>query len=432
MMPLPPPAKSLWREQEPASPDYPALLQDCAYDIAIIGGGYTGLHAAHTFADAGLSVIVLEAGEPGIGGSGRNGGVVSAKFRRGFSDIARSHGLEMAQRMHTIATASVEHLTTTLNRFDLSNTGFRRVGALKCAHSAKALYHARQEADWLRNTLGDTGLHVLCPEAVAEETGSSSFVGGVLQDGAGTIQPLAYLLGLWRAAKARGIGVFAQTAVQSIAEQGGRVVLTTPGASVIADRVLLATNAYSWLTPAGKPIARSIVPFRSAMVATEPLPDHLDKLLLPTCRSYTETRRMMRWFRKVDGRVIFGGRGALGAVDAPAAFRRLEGAMRKIFPELHDVPIALRWSGQVALTFDGLPQAGLLSNRIGYAAGFNGAGVAMSGFVGDQIARRMTGQPHDLALIARASIPKVPFYPLRAIAVRSTTFFYEMLDAAGL
>lgn len=429
---LPPEAKSLWREQRPVGAVYPALTRDCAYDIAIIGGGFTGLHAALTFAEAGLSVVVLDAGEPGTGGSGRNGGVVSAKFRRGFNDIARAHGLEMAKRMHSIATGSVEHLTEVIARYDLSDTGFQRVGALKCAHSIKAFDHARQEADWLRETLGDTGLHVLSAGAVAEETGSDSFVGGVLQEGAGTIQPLAYLQGLWSAAKARGIDVFAQTPVCSVEVRGGRVVLSTPAASVTADRILLATNAYSWLTPAGKAVAKSIVPFRSAIIATEPLPDVLDKHLLSKSRSYTETRRMMRWFRKVDGRVVFGGRGALGAVDAPAAFRRLESAMGQIFPELRGVPVAHRWSGQVALTFDGLPHAGLLSDRIGYAAGFNGAGVAMSGFVGDQIARRMTGQPHDLGLIARASIPKVPFYPLRAIAVRSTTFFYEMLDAAGL
>ncbi|WP_306152178.1 hypothetical protein [Roseovarius sp. MMSF_3281] len=105
-------------------------------------------------------------------------------------------------------------------------------------------------------------------------------------------------------------------------------------------------------------------------------------------------QRIMRWFRKVDGRVVFGGRGTLGAVDSPAAFRWLEHAMNKIFPDLADIPIAYRWSGQVSLTFD--------------------------------------GQPHDLGLNAREGIPKIPFYPMRAIAVRSMTFCYEMLHTVGL
>lgn len=429
---LPAPAPSLWRSEAPPLADFPALARDAACDIAIVGGGYTGLHAALTFAEAGLSVVVLEAGEPGIGGSGRNGGVVNAKFRRGFGDITRSHGLHMAKRMHAIATGSFDHVCDTVDRYDLTDAGFRKSGTLKCAHSRKAFDHARAEADWLRNTMGDTGVHILEADAVAEETGTRSFVGGVLQDGAGTIQPLAYLRALWRTAQSRGIDLYANTPVQSVTAEGRKVRLATPSASVLADRVLLATNAYSWLTSAAKPVARSLVPFRSAMIATEPLPDELNTRLLHKSRSYNETRRMMRWFRKVDGRVVFGGRGALGAVESPAAFRRLERAMVKIFPELADIPIAYRWSGQVALTFDGLPQAGFLSDRVAYAAGFNGAGVAMSGYVGDQMGRRMTGQPHDLGLIAREGIPKIPFYPMRAIAVRATTFCYEMLDAAGL
>lgn len=429
---LPPPAISLWRDQIGNGADYPALTRDVSCDIAIVGGGYTGLHAALTLAATGLSVVVLEAGIPGFGGSGRNGGVVSAKFRRGFAEIARSEGIDMARRMHDIATGSVDHLIHTIDKLDLKETGFRKDGALKCAHSAKAFDHARQEADWLRDTLGDTGLQVLDADAVAAETGSSHFVGGVLQSGAGTIQPLAYLLQLWSAAQARGIALFAGTPALSIDARQGHVRIPTPGGTVTADRVLLATNAYSWLTSAAKPVSRSLVPFRSAMIATEPLSEDLDRRLLVKARSYTETRRMMRWFRKVDGRILFGGRGALGAVDAPAAFQRLETAMIKIFPDLRDIAIAHRWSGQVALTFDGLPHAGAMSPRISYAAGFNGTGVAMSGFVGDQIARQMTGQPHDLGMIARASLPKVPLYPLRAVAVRATTSYYEILDAIGL
>ena len=119
-------------------------------------------------------------------------------------------------------------------------------------------------------------------------------------------------------------------------------------------------------------------------------------------------------------------------MSAPAAFSRLEKAMHLIFPELRGIGIDYRWSGHVALSFDGLPMAGMLSPRIGYAAGFNGAGVAMSGYVGDQLANMMMKQPHELALIARGSIPKVPFYPIRSAGVRGVTFFYEMMDAAGL
>ncbi|MCW2306666.1 NAD(P)/FAD-dependent oxidoreductase [Rhodobium gokarnense] len=431
-MDLPSPPKSLWRETAPAMEDSPAPQGDISCDVAIVGGGFTGLHAAHAFADAGLSVAVFEAGPVGLGGSGRNGGVVSAKFRRAFTDLAKCHGLDTARRMHGIANASVDHLIATIERFDLKEAGFQRVGALKCAHTKAAFDHAREEADWLGQTLGETGLHVLDREAVTEETGCDGFVGGVLQDRAGALQPLAYLQGLWAAARARGIAVYANAPVTDISESGTDARLRIPGGEISAKQAFIATNAYSSLTNATRRLARSLVPFRSSIVATEKLPADLDARLLKRARSYTETRRMMRWFRKVDGRIVFGGRGALGHVDSPAASRRLEQAMRTIFPMLGDVGVDYRWSGYVALSMDGLPMAGMLSDRIGYAAGFNGSGVAMSGYVGNQVAQLMTGRPHELALIERASVPAVPFYAFRSIGVRAVTFSYELMDAAGL
>ncbi|MBK5948554.1 FAD-dependent oxidoreductase [Rhodobium orientis] len=431
-MDLPSPPKSLWREMAPAAEDTPAPQGNISCDVAVVGGGFTGLHAAHAFADAGLSVAIFEAGPVGLGGSGRNGGVVSAKFRRGFAELAKSHGLDTARRMHGIANASVDHLIATIERFDLQEAGFRRVGALKCAHTEAAFDHAREEAEWLEKTLGETGLHVLDRGAVVEETGCDGFVGGILQDRAGALQPLAYLQGLWAAARARGIDIYSRTPVTDISETGAGVRLRIPGGEVLAGQAFVATNAYSSLTGATRRLAHSLVPFRSSIVATAKLPVDLNARLLTHERSYTETRRMMRWFRKVDGRIIFGGRGALGHVESPAALRRLEQAMRTIFPMLGDVAVDYRWSGYVALSMDGLPMAGMLSDRIGYAAGFNGAGVAMSGYVGDQVAQLMTGRPHELALIARASLLAVPFYAFRSIGVRAVTFSYELMDAAGL
>jgi len=432
-MQLPPLPASLWRDTAPSLEPYPpALAGDKTCDIVVVGGGYTGLHAALAFADVGLNVVLLEAGSPGQGASGRNGGVVSAKFRRSFGDLAKAHGLDVARRMHAIANGSVDHLTATLERFDLKDVGFRQVGALKCAHSSRAYDHAREEAAWLRDVLGETNLKTLSRDAVAEETGTDGFVGGVLQENAGTIHPLSYLKGLWHGLSELGIQVFAETPVTDIRDTGTGVRIRTQTGEVLAKKALLATNAFQVAGKAGERIARGLVPFRSAIIATETLPEDLCRQLLKNERSYTETRRMMRWFRKSDGRILFGGRGALGHVEAPAAFDRLEGAMRGIFPKLDGVKVEYRWSGQVALSFDGLPIAGLVTDRIGYAGGFNGAGVAMSGFVGDQTARLMMNQPHDLALIARASVPSMPLYPLRALTVRGAAYALELMDVAGL
>lgn len=428
MPPQPPAALSLWSDTASQPPQTAALDRDITCDVAIVGAGYTGLHAALALAAAGLSPVLLEAADLGAGGSGRNGGVVSAKFRRSYPDLARQHGLETARRMYDIAHASVRHLQETLDRFDLADTGFRKSGALKCAHTDKAFARIKAETDWLENAFGSSAGRILSSDEVQEETGSSIFHGGILQDDAGTIHPLRYLHALAGAVTKQGITLHTRTPVQTLREDPTGVILETPGGRVRAAQVLLATNAYSSLTGASDTVARCLVPFRSAIVATEPLPDQLDRQILLSERSYTETHRMMRWFRKVDGRVLFGGRGALGAVDSPAAFRRLEKALHHTFPELRDLRTEYRWSGHVALTLDGLPQAGRLSPNVSYAAGFNGAGVAMSGYVGHRIAGTMTGRPAELGLIHRERPLKLPFYPLRSLGVRAVTFGYELMD----
>ncbi|MDK3018555.1 NAD(P)/FAD-dependent oxidoreductase [Pseudodonghicola flavimaris] len=427
---LPPEAESLWAASAPAAPDLPALAGDLKVDTVVVGAGFCGLHAALALAGAGQSVAVLDAGSLGLGGSGRNGGVVSAKFRRSYRDIAASHGLDTARTMHEIAQASVVHLIATLQRFGLE-AGFERTGALKCAHTEAAFAHAREEADWLRATLGERDLRVLDRQETEAETGSRDFCGAVLAGQGGVIQPLRYLRALAAAVAREGVAVHPRTPVLDLSERGAEVQLRVPGGTVTAGRVLLATNAYSSLTPATGRVRRMLVPFRSAMIATEPLPADLDAILCPKGRSYTETRRMMRWFRKVDGRLLFGGRGALGAVDAPAAFTRLEAAMRRIFPALEGIAIDKRWSGHVALTFDALPQAGKLSDRVFYAAGFNGTGVAMSGLVGHRMGQLIAGADPELSLILRARPPEVPFFGLRAVGVRGVTAWFEMLDALG-
>ena len=428
MPPLPPPALSLWGDTAGAPPHTAPLAQDTSCDVAIVGGGYAGLHAALTLAEAGLSTLILEAGDIASGGSGRNGGVVSAKFRRSYPDLARHHGLETARQMYDIAQGSVRHLEESLERLNLNDTGFRKSGALKCAHTAKALARIHDETAWIEHAFGSSAHRLLDAQELHQETGSDIFHGGVLQKDAGTIHPLRYLLGLAGAVAGQGIALHTRTPVQTLAEEPDGVILETPGGRVRAGQVLLATNAYSSLTRATDTVARCLVPFRSAIIATQPLPAELSQRILPSGRSYTETHRMMRWFRKHEGRVLFGGRGALGALESPAAFQRLEKAMRHTFPDLRGLKIDYRWSGYVALTLDGLPQAGSLSPRISYAAGFNGAGVAMSGYVGHQIARAMLGRPCALGLIHREEPRKLPFYALRSVAVRAATCGYELLD----
>ncbi|MFM0433414.1 FAD-binding oxidoreductase [Paraburkholderia aspalathi] len=431
---------SLWQALAAASPDAGAavstgapLARDLDVEVAIIGAGYSGLAAAYALQKRSVGCAVLDANVVGWGASGRNGGVVSSKFRLSFPTIDQLHGLDTAKRMHRLAHEGVRVVESLVDEFGLTQARFEHTGSLRCAHTERALAAICAEADWVRATLGDTSMSVQLRAEVERETGSKGFVGGVLSKDAGTILPLEYLGGLARGMTLRGVPIYESTPVLQMHRAPGdtHVTLRTPGGTVRAKQVIVATNAYSDLTPATAPYQRELVPFRSAMIATERLPADLDARLMVERRSYTETRRMMKWFRKVDGRMLFGGRDAFGKEGQTTGFEGLQRAMVALFPDLADVPVAYRWSGYVGMTFNSLPHVGRSDDATTFCLGYNGAGVAMASLLGQHAAALALGETPELSLLGAPGLRPVPFHSLRAPGVRLVAAWYQFLDAVG-
>lgn len=422
---------SLWRETASPAPPPAALTGRVCADIAIVGGGYTALCAALRAIERGLDPVILEAAEIGWGASGRNGGVISTKFRVSLSDIARQHGLETARRMHRIGHDAMDRVERNVEAFGISDAGFARSGNLRCAHNPLALARLKAEAETAKALFGDTSLSVVGADRTREETGSSAFVGGVLSTHAGVIHPLNYARGLARAVRAAGANIFERSPVLSCTRQGELHLVRTAEGEVTAKHVLLATNGYSDLNPATAAIRGTVIPFRSAMIATEPLGPGIQAKLMIHGRSYSETRRMMRWFRPVGERMLFGGRGAFGKKDSASAFHALEAALKQMFPQLKDAAITHRWSGLVAMTMDSLPQVGMLEQRVGFALGYNGAGVALSSLMGGRAVDMILGDAPELGLMRRNGPKPIPFYFLREPAVRTVAGWYQFLDRIG-
>jgi glycine/D-amino acid oxidase-like deaminating enzyme len=424
-------AASLWADTAEPLPASPKLAGEIKADVVIIGGGYTGLSAAHHIAKSGLSPVVLEANHPGWGASGRNGGVITAKFRLSFRDIDAAHGRAMARRMYEIAHDSVEMVDELVSEFGIASARLTRSGQVKAAHNDATLRAAIDEAAWMMREMRDTEVRILDPHQVRDETGSQVFVGGILNPRSGGIHPLNYLRGLARGVAQRGVPVFQESPVLALRRDGDGVVAETPDGVVRARQAIIATNSYSDLTLATARVQRTLVPFRSALIATEKLSPNLAGSLMPTGRTYTETKRMMRWFRKVDDRVIFGGRGAFGKQDSESAFDALRKAMLGIFPELTDIPLAFKWSGLVAMTLDSVPHVGRLDDRTFYSVGYNGVGVAMSSLMGRYLAALVRGEKVDLGLLDAGRLKTIPFYAFREPAVRAVAGWYQFLDAIG-
>lgn len=433
-MATPPPfddIQSLWQDTVASRPAFERLEGEHQFDVAIIGGGYTGLSTARYLARLGLSSVVLEASRIGWGASGRNGGVVSGKFRLAFMDIARRFGVETARRMHDIGIEAIEHVGELVDVYDIAAARYQPTGSLRCAHNQVSLTALQQECDWLHGTLGDKACSILSAEGMALETGSHDFVGGMLNSHGGIIHPLNFVLGLAAGLQSEGVKICQNSPVLGFKRVGLGVVVETANGIVKAKQVVIATNSYSDLTSATRSVRKSIIPFRSAMIATEPLSETMDARLLGNGRSYTETRRMMRWFRKADGRLMYGGRGAFGKSDSETAFAALHKAMLRQFPELEHVRVTHRWSGLVAMTLDSVPHVGRLDDRVIYAVGYNGTGVAMSSYIGKHVADIAAGKPVDLGLLTSQPLKNVPLYAIREPVVRLVAGWYQFLDAIG-
>lgn len=423
-------APSLWRQTATPAPPARQLAGRVKADIAIIGGGYSGLSAALRAIERGLKPVVLEASEVGYGASGRNGGVVSTKYRVSLSDMAASHGVDTAKRMNQLGHDAMDRVGAYVEEHGIA-AGLAETGNLRCAHNAHVLAGLAAEVETVRNVFGDTSTRMLDAGETAAETGSRSFVGGVLNSHAGVIHPLNYARGLAQAVRKGGGEIFENTLVTGTSHDGAGIELTAAQGSVQAERLVIATNGYSDLSSATARLRQSVVPFRSAMVATEPLPPSTFATLIPNGRSYSETRRMMRWFRRIDDRLLFGGRGAFGRTDSVAAFAALEAAMKAIFPQIASVEVTHRWSGLVAMTMDSLPQIGLANARTAFSLGYNGTGIAMASLLGRHATDLVLGEAIDLSLMRRARPQSIPFYFLREPAVRTVAGWYQFLDRIG-
>ena len=422
---------SLWMETARPRPAVAGPGGQDSADVVIVGGGYTGLSAAQRFVERGLRPLIVEANGIGWGASGRNGGVVSPKFRLAIPDMARRHGQDVARRMAGLGHEAVDAVKEAVRRDGIDDADLTMTGNLRCAHTRSAFDALKAEARTMREDFGDETSRILDRDEVADETGSADFVGGVLVSHAGLIHPLNYALGLAEGLRGRGVGIWEGAPATSVRQDGAGVVVETPLGAIRARHALLATNGYSDLAPGTAAIRRAVIPFRSAMVATGPLSEELRARLLRHGRSYSETRRMMRWFRPYRDRLIFGGRGAFGKTDSQAAFDALERAMLRVFPDLRGVPITHRWSGLVAMTLDAVPQLGRLDDRISFALGYNGAGIAMASLMGRYAADVTLGDRPDLALLGPKQLKSIPFYSLRGPAVRLVASWYQLLDTAG-
>ena len=369
-----------------AAADLPART-----DVAIVGGGYTGLAAARALARRGADVTVLERYTLGWGASSRNGGFVLPGFKPDVEVLARKLGLAEARRLFRLSVEAVEGLEALIAE-EAIECAYARCGTVVLAAAPGHLAGLERSRRFLRVELGHETT-VLGPAELRGEIGSARYHGGLLDPLAGSVQPAALLRGLAGAAERAGARLVEGVEVRAVARRGSGVELATSSGIIAARDVLVATNGYTG--PAVPALQRRVVPIGSHLIATAPLDPALARRLIPRARVLSDTKNLLYYFRlSPDGRMVFGGRAAFTPTPIARTAAILARGMVEVFPELKEAPVEYAWGGQVAFTLDQMPHAGRLGGRLDgvhYCLGYGGHGVALATWLGARLGDALAG-----------------------------------------
>lgn len=408
---------------------YAPLAGECTVDVAIVGGGFTGLSTALHLAEMGREVCVLEAGDIGFGASGRNGGQVLPGLKLGENELVARFG-EPGRRFFALAEEAPDFLVDLLARKSLS-CRFIRTGALRLPHSAVAEKRVATAARELQRRGVDA--QWLDARQVRDVIGSEKYSCALLDPRAGSIHPLEFVRELARVTHESGATIHARSPAIRLERKAHGWTVHGAHGRVHAKTVVIATNGYSDdLVPE---LARSLLPVNSFQIATAPLDAGLQRTLLRGEPCAFETRRMAIYFRKsFDGRLLFGGRASFSSRrnDAPTAdYSVMEREMHARFTQLKDVPIEFRWTGLVCITPDFLPHFHEPQTGLKILLGFNGRGVALSVRAGAWLARHIS-DVEDTGSMPPSAITPIPFHSMRAPLLNAAMRYYRLLDAIGI
>lgn len=353
-------------------------------DVAIIGGGYTGLSAARTLAKQGAKVAVLEAHTVGWGASSRNGGMVLTGLKLDMRTVQRRYGSELAKRLFHYSLDSINTVEQIVKEENI-DCGFARYGHLLTANKPKHFEALRNEVEFMEKEF-NYHVQLLPKEQQHTEIGSDLYYGALLDECSGGLNPAQYVSGLAKAAQEARAMLHARARVQTIERRANGFVLQTERGSVVAHSVLVATSGYT--SRVTKRLQKKIIPIGSFIIATEKLPAELAQELIPRQRLIFDYKHYLNYFRLWDNRLIFGGRAAFfpetsRTIERSAEILRRE--MVQVYPQLKNVNVDYVWGGTLDFAFDMMTHVGEVDG-VYYSLGYAGHGVAMATHLGKTVA----------------------------------------------
>lgn len=356
-------------------------------DVAIIGGGYTGLSAALALAKRGVHVIVLEAETIGWGASSRNGGMTLTGLKLGMKTVQKRYGRELAKRLFQYSLDSIDTVEEIIKEENI-DCGFARYGHLLAANKPQHFDALKEEVEFMEKEFNHK-VHLVSREDQYEEIGTDIYYGGLVDECSGGLNPAQYVAGLAKAVENAGAVLHARARVNRLWRGTDGFVLETERGSMMAESVLVGTSGYTGSVT--RKLQKKIIPIGSFIIATEKLSDDLAHQLSPKNRMIFDSRHYLNYFRLWDNRMIFGGRAAFFPETSKTIQRSAEILQREmvnVFPQLKDVKIEYVWGGTLDFAFDMMTHVGEVDG-IYYSLGYAGHGVAMATHLGKTVAEAM-------------------------------------------
>jgi len=428
--------KSYWmttREYAPGDP----LEGDIDVDVAIVGGGFTGLSSAYHIkkAEPNLKVALLESEVIGFGASGRNGGFNMTLFGLTLSITALRFGKQKAREAHHYMERAVDYLRDLVAELRI-DCDYEHPGFLRVATSEKYKKRILHEAE-LACKLGLEGIEWLDEAQTREQVQSPIYLGAWWEPRCGILNPAKLSWGWADVIRPMGVEVYENSPVAEIARENGKVRLDTPDGIVRADKVVMATNAWSHFF---KELRRKQVPVWTHIVMTEPLTEkHFEEIGWQNRQGIEDARNLVHYYRlTADNRLVMGGRDvSLGYGEDmeqdlnPVTFEGLKDDVREIFPALKEIQFTHEWGGPVSVPLDMAPAIGFAGDKnVVYSLGTVGHGVSMTQLNGRTIADLILERKTDLTdvfFVNRRTIPWPP-EPLRNLAIKAIRGYMHWED----
>lgn len=408
--------------------DYPVLNGEHRVDVAIVGGGFTGVSTALELAERGYHVGLVEANKIGWGASGRNGGQVTGSLSGQDAmtkQMRRTQGSNAKEFVWNLRWRGHEIIEQRISRYGIACD--LKHGHLEAAYKANHVKSLRQDYEESQHHSIGRYLYWLDAKDVRDVLGTSLYYGAIRNEYNMHLHPLNLCLGEARAAHSQGAQIFEHSPVVDIEHAATPAVVGTHG-RLKANSVILAGNAYHRLEQ--KKLNGMLFPAALGVVATAPLTTEQIQEIDPEDLAVYDTRVVLDYYRLTgDKRLLFGGGANYSGHDSDNVARELRPRIEHTFPQLKGVTIDYQWQGKAGIVINRIPQLGKVSDNIYYAQGYSGHGIATSHIVGEIMANAVSGTLEKFNAFANIRHIRIPFNDrLGNVLLSAGMWYYQLLE----